>query len=47
MRDLHYSLKSFRLSKETIKILGELKEKENISWNLLFIKLIKKYGKKI
>ena len=43
MRDKHYRVKQFRISEETYEKLKELKEKENISWNILITKLLEQY----
>ena len=45
MRDKHYKIKGYRLSKETIIKLAEIKEETNQSYNLLFIELIELYEK--
>jgi len=42
MRNAHYKTYSFRLNEQTIKRLRELKQAENTSYNLLFVKFIKK-----
>ena len=44
MRDKHYKLKAFRLSDEIQKELDILKRKTNLSYNLLFKELLKKYN---
>ena len=44
MRDLQYKGYSFRLSEETYKKLKKVKEEKNLSWNLLFMELLEKFG---
>lgn len=43
MRTKHYNLKGFRLSEEVINNLNKIREEKNLSWNLLFSDMIKKY----
>lgn len=40
-----YSVKCFRLDPRTIELLGQIKKKENISWNRIIYKLIQTYEK--
>jgi len=44
MKDIKYKGYSFKLNEKTYKQLRKLKEKKNLSWNLLFLEMIKKYG---
>jgi predicted DNA-binding ribbon-helix-helix protein len=41
-----YPAKTYKLSKKTVKKLKEMAIKENLSFNLLFNKLIDNYAKK-
>ena len=45
MRDNHYGVKQFRISEENYRILLHLKNKEGKSWNMVFEKLLKRYGR--
>lgn len=47
MRDKEYKLKSYRLDDKTIEKLEDLKLAENLSYNLLFKRLIEKYGDEV
>ncbi len=47
MRNLHYKNKNYRLSDEIIKKLSAIKKKENISYNLLFKKLLDKKNDRV
>ena len=45
IRDVEYTVFTFRLSEDTIKELRELKERSGKSWNLFILDLIKSYIK--
>lgn len=40
---IHYNAYSYRLNKITVERIAELKKKEMVSFNCLFIKLLDKY----
>ena len=45
MRDKHYKSYSFRLNEKTIYEIRKIKKYEGLSYNLLFVQLLKKFNK--
>jgi hypothetical protein len=43
MRDLSYDNHTFRLDEETVKELKKLKRRLGLSYNLLFLEIMKEY----
>jgi predicted DNA-binding protein len=47
MRNIHYNLKSFRLSKKTIDNLKRIKKETGLTYNLIISEMIKIYLKEL
>jgi len=45
MRNLHYKLFSYRLNPKTVKQLKKIKKEKGLTYNLLFVDLLKNYKK--
>lgn len=45
-RDIEYGVKSLRISDETWKALKQLREENNISWEIFLKQMVKLYGDK-